>query len=156
MLWVPGGAFLMGSDNHYPEEAPAHRVTVSGFWMDRTTVPNREFARFVAETGHVTLAEQVPDPADYPYAKPELLVPASSVFRQPAQRVDLGEETPPDRCGARPERHSWAARTLVRAMFPICPAADGPPCRAMASRNSRSLSEMSDSADSTTTNVFRL
>ena len=91
MLWVPGGTFLMGSDGHYPEEAPAHRVTVSGFWMDRNTVTNREFARFVAETGHVTLAEQVPDPADYPYAKPELLVPASSVFRQPAQRVDLGD-----------------------------------------------------------------
>lgn len=91
MLWVPGGTFLMGSNSHYPEEAPAHHVTVSGFWMDRTTVTNRQFAGFVAETGHVTLAEQAPDPADYPHAKPELLVPASSVFRQPAQRVDLDD-----------------------------------------------------------------
>ena len=35
MIWIPGGTFLMGSDKHYPEEAPAHEVTVEGFWMDR-------------------------------------------------------------------------------------------------------------------------
>ena len=34
MVWIPGGTFLMGSDDHYPEEAPAHRVEVDGFWMD--------------------------------------------------------------------------------------------------------------------------
>ena len=28
MVWVPGGTFTMGSNHHYPEEAPAHRVTV--------------------------------------------------------------------------------------------------------------------------------
>ena len=47
MVWIPGGTFLMGSDGHYPEEAPAHRVRVDGFWMDRYTVTNRDFARFV-------------------------------------------------------------------------------------------------------------
>ena len=40
MVWIPGGEFLMGSDRHYPEEAPAHRVRVDGFWMDRFTVTN--------------------------------------------------------------------------------------------------------------------
>jgi sulfatase modifying factor 1 len=44
MVWIPGGTFRMGSDKHYPEEAPSHRVTVSGFWMDRTPVTNRDFA----------------------------------------------------------------------------------------------------------------
>ena len=34
MTWIPGGDFLMGSDRHYVEEAPAHRVIVDGFWMD--------------------------------------------------------------------------------------------------------------------------
>jgi sulfatase modifying factor 1 len=92
MAWIPGGTFRMGSDDHYPEEAPAHTVSVSGFWIDRSTVTNREFARFVARTGYVTLAEQSPDPADYPGAKPELLVPASSVFRSPAHRVDLRDQ----------------------------------------------------------------
>src|SRR6059036_1206619 len=50
MVWIPGGTFLMGSDRHYPEEAPAHKATVNGFWMDRHTVTNREFKRFVEAT----------------------------------------------------------------------------------------------------------
>ncbi|MGO4407565.1 SUMF1/EgtB/PvdO family nonheme iron enzyme [Bosea sp. RAF48] len=35
IVFIPGGTFRMGSDRHYPEEAPARRVTVDGFWMDR-------------------------------------------------------------------------------------------------------------------------
>ena len=34
MIFIPGGTFRMGSDKHYPEEAPVRRVTVGGFWMD--------------------------------------------------------------------------------------------------------------------------
>ena len=30
MSWVPGGTFLMGSDDFYPEERPAHRAQVDG------------------------------------------------------------------------------------------------------------------------------
>ncbi len=92
MTFVPAGDFLMGSDRHYPEEAPVRRVHVEGFWIDRQEVTNADFSRFVTETGHVTLAEQSPDPADYPGAKPELLVPASSVFVQPEGRVDLANQ----------------------------------------------------------------
>jgi len=90
MAWIPGGTFMMGSDDHYPEEAPAHKVTVDGFWIDQHPVTNAEFARFVHKTRHVTVAEQPADPAAYPGARPELLVPASTVFRQPPHRVDLG------------------------------------------------------------------
>jgi sulfatase modifying factor 1 len=89
MMWIPGGTFHMGSDRHYPEEAPVHRVTVDGFWMDKTPVTNAMFQRFVAETGHVTFAEIAPDPAHYPGAKPELLHPGSLVFVKPAGPVDL-------------------------------------------------------------------
>ena len=90
MVWVPGGTFVMGSDRHYPEEAPAHPVSVDGFWIDRHPVTNTQFARFIHETKHMTVAERPADPGDYPGARPELLVPASSVFRQPPHRVDLG------------------------------------------------------------------
>ena len=88
MAWIPGGTFLMGSDRHYREEAPAHRMTVDGFWIDRYEVTNAEFARFVAATGYVTLAEHVPNADDYPGANPALLVPSSVVFARPPQFTD--------------------------------------------------------------------
>jgi formylglycine-generating enzyme len=89
MVWVPAGTFQMGSDDHYPEEAPVHLVTVDGFWMDAHAVTNAEFARFVKKTRYVTVAEREPDPAEYPEAAPELLVAASVVFRQPTRPVSL-------------------------------------------------------------------
>jgi formylglycine-generating enzyme required for sulfatase activity len=89
MIAIPGGAFLMGSDRFYPEEAPVRRVRVDPFRIDQTPVTNAEFARFVAETGHVTLAEIAPDPKDYPGIRPELIAPGSSVFEPPAGQVDL-------------------------------------------------------------------
>jgi formylglycine-generating enzyme required for sulfatase activity len=89
MVWIPGGTFLMGSDAYYPEEAPVHAVTVDGFWMDKYTVTNAQFQRFVEETDYVTVAERTPNPQDYPDALPELLVPGSVIFQQPSHRVDL-------------------------------------------------------------------
>jgi sulfatase modifying factor 1 len=89
MLWIPEGTFLMGSDHHYAEEAPAHNVRVDGFWMDRHTVTNREFRRFVDATGYVTVAERPADLADYPGADPAMLVPSSIVFEKAPRRVDL-------------------------------------------------------------------
>ncbi|MFM7235544.1 MAG: formylglycine-generating enzyme family protein [Cyanobium sp.] len=91
MVWIPGGSFLMGSDHHYPEEAPAHPVEVGGFWMDRTPVTNAQFQKFVKATGHITLAELPADPALYPDALPERLAPASIVFIPPAAPMGLGD-----------------------------------------------------------------
>jgi formylglycine-generating enzyme required for sulfatase activity len=89
MVWIAGGTFRMGSDDFYPEEAPAHPVTVSGFWIDARAVTNDEFRRFVDATGYVTVAERPLDPRRYPGVAPELLVPGSLVFCQPKRRVDL-------------------------------------------------------------------
>ena len=89
MAFVAGGEFTMGSDRHYPEEAPAHRVKVDGFWIDRTPVTNREFRRFVKETGHVTFAEIAPDPKDYPGALPHMLRAGSLVFVKSKGPVNL-------------------------------------------------------------------
>ena len=89
IVLIPGGTFRMGSDRHYPEEAPVHRVTVSGFWIDRTPVTNRQFKEFVRATGHVTFAETPPDPKNYPGALPHMLFAGSLVFTPPGHPVDL-------------------------------------------------------------------
>jgi formylglycine-generating enzyme required for sulfatase activity len=89
MVCVPGGTFRMGSDRHYPEEAPVHRVTVDTFWIDPTPVTNRQFKEFVRATGHVTFAETVPDPKNYPGALPHMLYAGSLVFTPPDHPVDL-------------------------------------------------------------------
>ena len=89
MVWVEGGEFRMGSDTHYPEEAPAHRVRVDGFYIDRYPVTNRQFATFVAATGYRTVAERPPNPADYPGALPHMLVPGSLAFHKTRGPVDL-------------------------------------------------------------------
>ncbi len=91
MRHIPGGTFLMGSDHHYRDERPAHKVTVNGFWIDETTVTNAEYAAFVAATGYVTVAERPLDPADYPGADPKMLEPGSLVFRMTDGPVDLSD-----------------------------------------------------------------
>jgi formylglycine-generating enzyme required for sulfatase activity len=97
MRRIPGGAFLMGSDVHYAEEAPAHQVRVGAFWMDATTVTNAEFARFVAATGYITVAERPLDPALYPGALARDLKPGGLVFRMTSGPVPTDDY-----------RHWWA------------------------------------------------
>jgi formylglycine-generating enzyme len=80
MVLIPGGTFRMGSDKHYPEEAPVHRVTVDAFRIDKTPVTNRQFKEFVRATGHVTIAEIVPDAKDYPGALPHMIYAGSPIF----------------------------------------------------------------------------
>lgn len=93
MVPIPGGLFWMGANDPVMRDAlPVHRVRVKPFLMDATEVTNRQFAAFVAATGYVTLAEQAPDPADYPGAPAHLLVPGSVVFSAPTQPVSLHDE----------------------------------------------------------------
>jgi formylglycine-generating enzyme len=86
---LDGGEFTMGSNSHYPEEAPTHRVRVDAFGIDRYEVTNRRFAAFVEATGYVTVAERPLEPADYPDAPPENLVSGSLVFTPTPGPVDL-------------------------------------------------------------------
>ena len=65
------------------------RSTASG-WTEHP-VTNAEFRRFVKETGYVTVAERPLDPADYPDADPDLLVPGSLVFQKTSGPVDLND-----------------------------------------------------------------
>ena len=91
MVWVPGGSFLMGAPDFYPEERPVRRAEVGGFWMDARPVTVAEFRRFVRATGYVTVAERPLDPAQYPDADPALLVPGSLVFFPTSGPVDLDD-----------------------------------------------------------------
>jgi len=88
-VWIEAATFRMGSDAHYPEEAPSRSVTVDGFWIDSVQVTNRRYAQFVADTGYVTVAERPLDPADFPGAPPENLVAGSLVFTRTRGPVDL-------------------------------------------------------------------
>ena len=86
--WIPGGGFTMGSDSHYPEEAPARPAEVAGFWIDAAPVTNRAFADFVTRTGYISLAERPLDPREFPGLAPEQVAAGSLVFRRTTGPVD--------------------------------------------------------------------
>ncbi len=90
MAWIPGGSFRMGSDHHYPEEAPSRRVSVDGFWIDSAPITNAQFARFIHATAWVTWAERSAEAGDYPGADPDMLAPASLVFTPPTRPTPVG------------------------------------------------------------------
>jgi formylglycine-generating enzyme len=89
LIEVPGGTFSMGSDHFYPDEGPVHFERVMDLGVERHPVTNAQFAAFVAEKGHVTVAERHLDPALYPGVAPEDLVPGALVFRPTQEPVDL-------------------------------------------------------------------
>jgi formylglycine-generating enzyme required for sulfatase activity len=99
MVWVPGGEFTMGTDSDLgkPDEKPAHRVRVDGFWMDETDVTNAQFRQFVGATGYVTTAEKPLDAAEIlrqlppgtPPPPKENLAPGSLVFVATSGPVSL-------------------------------------------------------------------
>ena len=91
MIAIPGGEFVMGSDRFYPEEAPAHKVKVDDFLIDSAPVTNREFAKFVAATGYVTVAELPSDPEHYPDIDEGDALPASLVFTKTRGPVSLDD-----------------------------------------------------------------
>jgi formylglycine-generating enzyme required for sulfatase activity len=105
MVWIPGGEFSMGAadptglDHNTvgmlatEDSRPVHRVYVDGFFMDRTEVTNADFARFVAATGYVTVAETAPTREEFPNAPANLLVPGSAVFSPPSSPVPLNNYT---------------------------------------------------------------
>ncbi len=101
MKWIPAGEFSMGTDDRrsMPNERPAHRVKVHGFWIDQSPVTNAQFQKFVEATRYVTTAERPPDweslktqlPPGTPPPPPELLVPGALVFTPPPQAVPLDD-----------------------------------------------------------------
>src|SRR3546814_2977182 len=114
MAFIRGGTFWMGSDDHYPEEAPARRVCVDDFWIDTAPVTNRQFSAFVTATGYVTLAETAPDPALYPGADPAMLRAGSSLFVPPRGPVRLNDPLQWWTFCFRSEEHTSELQSLMR------------------------------------------
>ncbi len=95
MVLIKGGGFTMGGDNDQAreDELPKHQVEIGDFWMDKTEVTNRDFARFVEATGYTTVAEQQIDleelmkqlPPGTPRPDPSVLEPFSLVFSSPPE-----------------------------------------------------------------------
>ena len=94
MVHLKGGEFWMGSNEPmFPDAQPVHRVRVNPFWIDSTEVTNAQFARFVAATGYVTLAEQPLEPKKFSGLDRSERVPASAVFNAPSNVVSLDDAT---------------------------------------------------------------
>jgi formylglycine-generating enzyme len=101
MAWISGGTFVMGDDDGQPDEAPAHPVTLDGFWMDRTEVTNAQFKKFVDATGYKTLAERTPEREDFRGLVPDVkdipaenLVAGSICFNERFDRSTLTQDGP--------------------------------------------------------------
>jgi formylglycine-generating enzyme required for sulfatase activity len=90
MRWIPAGEFAMGTDDpdSQPNERPAHRAKVAGFWIDIHDVTNAQFREFVQATGYLTTAERPVDweelkkqvPPGTPKPPDEMLQPGALVF----------------------------------------------------------------------------
>lgn len=100
MVWIPGGEYTRGSNSpdqkelthSYPEEIPAHKVSVSGFYIDIHEVTNRQFQDFVIATKYRTQAERGWKKADFPQAPPESLQAGALVFSSPKEKVNLWKQ----------------------------------------------------------------
>lgn len=86
---IPAGEFLLGSDHHYPEEAPQHRAKVAAFQIECAPVTNRDFARFVHDTGYLTVAERPLGEDEYPQLAVDKRAAGSLVFEETDGPVDL-------------------------------------------------------------------
>jgi formylglycine-generating enzyme required for sulfatase activity len=101
MAWIAGGEFSMGAKEPLDldevgmrsvmDARPIHRVYVDGFFMDRTDVTNGEFAKFVAATRYITVAERTPRAQDFPGVPAADLVAGSAVFSPPDHPVSLDD-----------------------------------------------------------------
>ena len=99
MVWIPGGTFMQGAVPQdkmaMKHEKPAHKVHVDGFFMDIHEVTNAQFAKFVEETGYVTIAEREIDweelkkqvPPGTPKPHDSILQPGSLVFKKTKSSV---------------------------------------------------------------------
>lgn len=82
---------------YVPSKGSSQKLIIDAFWMDETEVTNAQFARFVKETGYITVAERPIEweviskdlPPGTPKPSDSLLQPGSLVFQQTKTLVPL-------------------------------------------------------------------
>ena len=94
MVWIPGGTFDQGAVPHdnmaMGHEKPSYTVAIDGFFMDVSEVTNGQYAKFVAKTGYITMAEREIDweemkkqlPVGTPKPHDSIMQPGSLIFRK--------------------------------------------------------------------------
>ena len=99
MVWVSSKSFTKGGkagDNYAMErEFPSHEVYVDGFFIDITEVTNKQFKKFVQETGYITIAEREINwdeikknlPPNTPKPADSVLQPGSLIFNKEIKEV---------------------------------------------------------------------
>jgi formylglycine-generating enzyme required for sulfatase activity len=50
MILIAAGEFVMGDDDHRPEEKPTHKVTLPDYYIDKFEVTNEQYSKFATET----------------------------------------------------------------------------------------------------------
>ncbi len=91
LIQIPAGSAALGSERHYPEDAPVYEFESADFEIGTTPVTNAEFRFFVAATGYTTVAERELNPGGFPGANPANLVPGSVVFVPTKRPVNLAD-----------------------------------------------------------------
>ena len=82
MVLIKGATYLRGTAEAPPgfppitEEQPAHKVTVSDFYIETHEVTNAQFQKFVEATGYVTQAERGWSKKISPWLPPKPYAPA--------------------------------------------------------------------------------
>jgi serine/threonine-protein kinase len=84
LVYVPPGSFRMGCDAGEPNEAPAHDVTLPGYFLGKYEVTNALFDRFVHETGWMTTAEAYGSGFVYQDHVPIMRPERAATWRDPA------------------------------------------------------------------------
>jgi sulfatase modifying factor 1 len=120
MVLVPGGTFIMGRDDGEPAEGPAHKVTVTTFYVDQHEVTNRQFDLLEKEMGkraeRAKVLSRDPNP---PNAAPDWPVVMVNASEAKAYATWAGKRIPTE------AQWEMAARGVDGRLYPWGPSPPG-------------------------------
>jgi len=82
MVLIPGGEFIMGSDEGRPDEKPGHTVYLDAYYIDKYEVTNAQFCQFLNDkASHIELSKDYEKYKHPVYDTPVLIRPFTLVYR---------------------------------------------------------------------------